>query len=54
MVEEGIDVVMVGCTYDEHTRISFDAMGLGVIHWAVGDRSEPCPLDIYDFHKLYL
>ena len=31
---------------------TYDAMGMGVIHWALGDRSQPCPLDIYSFNKL--
>ncbi|MBQ9686805.1 MAG: hypothetical protein IJV41_09740 [Oscillospiraceae bacterium] len=53
MVEEGMDVTIVGCVYDDHMQITFDAMGMGVIHWALGDRSEPCPLDIYIFRKLY-
>ena len=54
MVEEGIDTILVGCTFDDHMQITFDAMGLGVIHWALGDRTEPCPLDIYQFRKLYI
>ncbi len=54
MVSSGMDVVLVGCENDQHERITHDAMGLGVIHWALGDRTEPCPLDIYTFNKLYV
>ena len=53
MVKNGMNVTMVGCTYDEHVRITLDAMGMGVLHWALGDRREPCQLDIYSFTKLY-
>ena len=53
MVETGNQVILVGCEYDEHVRITLDAMGMGVLHWAVGDRKEPCKLDIYSFTKLY-
>ena len=52
MVNNGMNVTMVGCTFDEHVRITLDAMGMGVLHWAVGDRQEACPLDIYTFTKL--
>ncbi len=54
MVSSGMDVILVGCENDQHERITYDAMGLGVIHWALGDRTEPCPLDIYTFNKLYI
>jgi len=53
MVETGNQVVLVGCEHDEHVRITLDAMGMGVLHWALGDRTEACPLDIYSFTKLY-
>lgn len=53
MVESGIDVTMVGCYFDEHVRITNDAMGMGVLHWALGDRTKPCELNIYTFTKLY-
>ena len=53
MVETGNQVFLVGCVYDEHVRITLDAMGMGVIHWAVGDRKEPCELDIYNFSRLW-
>ena len=52
MVESGMDVTMVGCVFDEHVRITLDAMGMGVLHWALGDRTEPCELNIYSFNKL--
>ena len=53
MVENGIPVTMVACYFDEHERMTYDAMGMGVLHWAVGDRTEPCELDIYSFNRLY-
>lgn len=52
MVENGMDITIVGCYFDEHERMTYDAMGMGVLHWAVGDRTQPCPLDIYMFNKL--
>ena len=52
MVESGMNVVLVGCQYDEHVRITMDAMGMGILHWAVGDRTKDCGLDIYTFNKL--
>ena len=52
MVETGNNVILVGCSYDEHVRITLDAMGMGVLHWALGDRTNPCELDIYNFSKL--
>lgn len=52
MVENGMDVTAVGCVFDEHVRITLDAMGMGVLHWALGDRTKPCKLDIYMFNKL--
>lgn len=52
MVDSGVDLTLVGCVYDEHVRITLDAMGMGVLHWAVGDRTQPCGLDIYSFTKL--
>ena len=54
MVANGMDVILVGCENDQHERITYDAMGMGLIHWALGDRAEPCPLDIYTFNKLYI
>ena len=53
MVEAGCPVTMVGCFNDDHTRITMDAMGMGVMHWAVGDRSTPCDLPIYSFRRLH-
>ena len=40
MVNAGDKVTMVGCYFDDHVRISLDAMGMGVVDWAVNDR---CP-----------
>lgn len=52
MVLTGNDVTIVGCVYDQHERISFDALGMGIIDWALGDRSEPYVSDIYSFNRL--
>lgn len=52
MVNAGNEVIMVGCTFDDHTRITLDAMGMGVVKWATGDRSEPVNPEIYTFTKL--
>lgn len=52
MVNTGNPVTMVGCSFDDHVRISLDAMGMGVVDWAVGDRSLPCNPEIYEFVQL--
>ena len=52
MVNTGNKVTMVGCTFDDHVRISLDAMGMGVVDWAVGDRAKPCNPEIYSFTRL--
>ena len=52
MVNAGNEVIMVGCTFDDHTRITLDAMGMGVVKWATGDRSEPVNPEIYTFTRL--
>lgn len=52
MVNSGNQVIMVGCIFDDHERISFDAMGMGVVDWAVGDRAQPCNPEIYRFTQL--
>lgn len=52
MVNTGNQVTMVGCTFDDHVRISLDAMGMGVVDWAVGDRAQPCNSEIYSFTRL--
>ena len=52
MVNAGNRVCMVDCTYDEHNRMTLDAMGMGVLHWLVGDRTEPCTMEIYNFRRL--
>jgi hypothetical protein len=49
MVNAGDFVTMVGCVYDGHVEISLDAMGMGVMEWAVTDRSENCNPDWYKF-----
>ena len=53
MVNTGNNVTMVGCYFDDHVRISLDAMGMGVVDWAVNDRSQPCNPDIYTFVTLH-
>ena len=53
MVNTGNKVTMVGCYFDDHVRISLDAMGMGVVNWAVNDRSQPCNPDIYSFVTLH-
>ena len=53
MVNTGNKVTMVGCYFDDHVRISLDAMGMGVVDWAVNDRSQPCNPDIYTFVTLH-
>lgn len=52
MVEAGNRVCMVDCTYDEHNQMTLDAMGMGVLHWMVGDRTGPCTMEIYNFRRL--
>lgn len=52
MVNTGNQVTMVGCIFDDHVRISLDAMGMGVVDWAVGDRTQPCNPEIYVFNRL--
>ena len=52
MGNTGNKVTMVGCTFDDHVRISLDAMGMGVVDWAVGDRALPCNPEIYSFTRL--
>ena len=53
MVEAGSPVTIVGCYIDDHARITMDAMGMGVMHWALGDRSEPYESEIYSFRRLH-
>ncbi|MDO4991021.1 MAG: hypothetical protein Q4E45_10995 [Eubacteriales bacterium] len=53
MVNAGCPVTVVGCYNDDHAWITFDAMGMGVLHWALGDRTEPCELPIYTFRRLH-
>lgn len=52
MVNTGNQVTLVGCSFDDHVRISLDAMGMGVVDWAVGDRTQPCNPEIYSFTRL--
>ena len=52
MVETGNRVSMVDCYFDEHDKMTYDAMGMGVLHWMVGDRTTPCSMEIYEFRRL--
>ena len=52
MVNEGCWVMLAGCLHDEHEQISYDALGMGIIDWALTDRSRPCPGEIYSFRRL--
>ena len=52
LVNTGNWVMLAGCLRDEHEQITYDAMDLGVIDWALGDRSEKCPGEIYSFRRL--
>ena len=52
MVNEGCWVMLAGCLHDEHEQISYDALGMGIIDWALTDRSRPCPGGIYSFRRL--
>ena len=52
MVNAGNNVIIVGCTFDDHNRITLDAMGMGVVKWATGNRAEPVNPEIYTFTRL--
>ena len=52
MVNEGCWVMLAGCLHDDHEQISYDVLGMGVIDWALGDRSQHCPGEIYSFRRL--
>ena len=52
MVDAGCIVMLAGCLHDEHEQISYDALGMGIIDWALTDRSRPCPGEIYSFRRL--
>ncbi|MBR1565527.1 MAG: hypothetical protein IJ649_02075 [Oscillospiraceae bacterium] len=52
MVDAGCIVMLAGCLHDEHEQISYDALGMGIIDWALTDRTKPCPGEIYSFRRL--
>ena len=52
MVNEGCWVMLAGCLHDDHEQISYDVLGMGVIDWALTDRSQHCPGEIYSFRRL--
>ena len=52
LVETGNWVMLVGCLRDDHELITYDAMGMGVIDWALTDPTAPCPAEIYSFRRL--
>ena len=51
LVNTGNRVWLVGCERDEHAQITFDAMSNGVIAWAQGDRTKPCPIPYYTISR---
>lgn len=51
MVNAGIKVTIVGCVYDDHTRITMDALGMGAVEWALGDRTTEHRTDIYSYTR---
>ncbi len=52
LVNAGNLVTLAGCLREDHEQITYDVMNLGVIDWALGDRKDPCPGDIYSFQRL--
>ena len=52
LVNTGNWVMMAGCLREDHEQITYDAFNLGVIDWALGDRTNPCPGEIYVFQRL--
>lgn len=52
MVECGNDVTMVGCVYDDHVRISLDAMGMGIVDWAVHGHDKALNDEMYTLRRL--
>ena len=53
MVNAGCPVTIVGCYNDDHAMITFDAMGMGIMHWLLGDRTEPYESPYYSFRRLH-
>lgn len=53
LVEAGNDVVVVVCANDDHEGITTDALSLGILDWALGDRSEWFEHSNYRFVPLY-
>lgn len=52
LVNTGNWVMLAGCLREDHEQITYDAMNLGVFDWALGDRTGPCPGEIYSFRRL--
>ena len=52
MVNAGCWVMLAGCLHDDHEQISYDVLGMGVIDWALGDRANHCPGEIFSFRRL--
>ena len=52
LVDAGCWVMLAGCLHAEHEQITYDAFELGVIDWALGDREDRCPGEIYSFRRL--
>ena len=51
LVNAGNRVWLVGCERDEHAQITFDALSNGMVDWAFGDRTRPCPVSYYTISK---
>ena len=52
LANAGNVITIVECVNDEHERISLDALSLGIVEWAVGDRIEPFPDEAFRFWSL--
>ncbi len=52
MVDCGCWVMLAGCLQDDHEQISYDVLGMGVVDWALTDRSTACPGNSYSFRRL--
>ena len=52
LVDAGCWVMLAGCLHDEHEQITYDVFELGIIDWAMGDREDRCPGEIYSFRRL--
>lgn len=53
LVEAGNNVTVVVCLNDDHEGITSDALSLGIVDWALGDRAEWFEHSNYRFVPLY-